>query len=183
MYYYATPPSTDEIYHHGIKGMRWGVRRYENPDGTLTPLGKRRKQAYKQNQKYKRATYDEINHLLKDKALKSKFGNAKDIDEYDLGERFANKADFYGLNTSGYRKARDQYDKYYTENYRDIYGWEKYLKKKKKADNKLRKYKNNKNVKRTYTEPVEVKTRSEYKKALAKGAKDFIIDGQRWHVT
>ena len=31
-----------EIQHHGIKGMRWGVRRYQNEDGTLTTAGKRR---------------------------------------------------------------------------------------------------------------------------------------------
>ena len=29
-----------ELYHHGIKGQRWGVRRFQNPDGTLTPEGK-----------------------------------------------------------------------------------------------------------------------------------------------
>ena len=30
------------INHSGIKGMKWGVRRYQNPDGTLTPAGKKR---------------------------------------------------------------------------------------------------------------------------------------------
>lgn len=32
----------NELYHHGIMGMRWGVRRYQNPDGSLTPAGKKR---------------------------------------------------------------------------------------------------------------------------------------------
>lgn len=31
-----------EIYHHGIMGMHWGVRRYQNADGSLTPEGKER---------------------------------------------------------------------------------------------------------------------------------------------
>ena len=34
--------NTDELYHHGILGQRWGFRRYQNPDGTLTPAGRRR---------------------------------------------------------------------------------------------------------------------------------------------
>ena len=29
----------DKLYHHGIKGQRWGVRRYQNKDGSLTPEG------------------------------------------------------------------------------------------------------------------------------------------------
>ena len=33
---------SDELCHHGILGMKWGVRRYQNNDGTLTSAGKRR---------------------------------------------------------------------------------------------------------------------------------------------
>ena len=31
-----------ELFHSGVKGMKWGVRRYQNKDGTLTPEGKKR---------------------------------------------------------------------------------------------------------------------------------------------
>lgn len=34
------PARSDELYHHGVKGQKWGVRRYQNEDGSLTPAGK-----------------------------------------------------------------------------------------------------------------------------------------------
>lgn len=33
---------SSELYHHGIRGQRWGIRRFQNEDGTLTPAGLRR---------------------------------------------------------------------------------------------------------------------------------------------
>ena len=36
------PDEREELMHYGIYGMKWGIRRYQNPDGTLTEAGKRR---------------------------------------------------------------------------------------------------------------------------------------------
>ena len=35
-------PYPNELYHHGIKGQKWGIRRYQNPDGSLTEEGKQK---------------------------------------------------------------------------------------------------------------------------------------------
>ena len=61
----------NELQHFGIKGMKWGVRRYQNKDGSLTPAGKKR---YDESGKKKEKTVEDYKEGLKktqsaDKAL------------------------------------------------------------------------------------------------------------------
>ncbi len=42
--YFAVDDKTDQLEHHGIRGQKWGVRRFQRADGTRTPAGKRREQ-------------------------------------------------------------------------------------------------------------------------------------------
>ena len=43
-YYYIC--NGDVLYHHGIKGQKWGVRRFQNKDGSLTAAGEKRYKDY-----------------------------------------------------------------------------------------------------------------------------------------
>lgn len=65
-----------ELYHHGIKGQRWGVRRFQNPDGTLTPEGIKRYQNPKNLKK-------DIQKSIKQKGSVYKIENAAVDNEFN----------------------------------------------------------------------------------------------------
>lgn len=53
-----------ELCHHGIKGQKWGVRRFQNKDGTLTPEGRKRLTA-RNNIIRNRGTTEDVNDIVK----------------------------------------------------------------------------------------------------------------------
>lgn len=80
--------SDSYLEHHGILGMKWGVRRFENKDGSLTPAGKKRYG----NKKSKRRTPSQVKedsmrrdvknrHILSDKDLDAKINRLRKENE------------------------------------------------------------------------------------------------------
>ena len=66
--------SNEYLAHHGIKGQKWGVRRFRNEDGTLTPAGKERYgngSSESDRSEKRRAWFDQAVKMGKDKPNKS----------------------------------------------------------------------------------------------------------------
>ena len=65
-YYAVEKKKVYDVQHHGILGQKWGIRRYQNPDGTLTPEGKERySKATDHEDRYKQAVYNGVVKQIK----------------------------------------------------------------------------------------------------------------------
>ena len=112
----------NELFHSGIKGMKWGVRRYQNEDGSYTEEGKER--YYKKNKKTALQQYREYNGNDNEKriaylesaldetsdsghSLRSKAAIYSELYELTGNREYANKANI-AANGASFRE--DQYD-------------------------------------------------------------------------
>lgn len=74
MYY----ESENYLAHHGIKGQKWGVRRFQNADGTRTAAGRKREKANRE------ADHDK---LVKSTNAKELYKNRKQLSDKELQDR------------------------------------------------------------------------------------------------
>lgn len=106
-YYYTT-----ELYHHGIKGQRWGIRRYQNYDGSYTQAGlKRYNTAVDEYEKIRDSQSSSMSERKDAKRnvkrayrqLKNDFRADEGKKLYDKGQRISkNLAIGVGANVGGY---------------------------------------------------------------------------------
>lgn len=96
---------SNELYHHGILGQKWGVRRFQNPDGTRTAAGKKRYEKYGglSNKEYKAEKWNIRKEFAKQSKINSQI---EDLTKqaYDLAEKY----DFDGDDGGGGSTAADR---------------------------------------------------------------------------
>ena len=99
------------LIHHGIKGMKWGVRRYQNKDGSLTPAGKKRV-----SKEYKKAAYAVGSKLTKN-------GTQMYMDAYNKAVNYMNNGRIEQYNAEQRKKYGENFAKRdgYVEDYERIF--------------------------------------------------------------
>ena len=116
-------PYPNELYHYGIRGQKWGVRRFQNPDGTLTSAGKQR-YGFKEEDNpvglkvkkgsllERRFAREEAMYTKYSNKTKEKIKNAEDEGDVVKKERLEKKQKAY---EAGIKKYQDMAEKYYSK--------------------------------------------------------------------
>lgn len=119
MWYYVVKDTPNELYHHGIKGMKWGVRRYQNKDGGLTYAGRKHllKEEYKSAKKSADRQYTKAAETWNKTTNRGTISNKKAdkalddaADKWAIERKSAKKS--YKQQKSEMKKAYKQSDEY-----------------------------------------------------------------------
>ena len=135
MAFYQYP---DYMYHYGVKGMKWGVRRYQNKDGSLTNAGKKHVSNYKTGLSLDRKVNQEARKLINsDSRLKKDFGDGTDDPMYleyvasgynistkSLRNSMVKSYDFYSKNSKSIKEGRKIAKKLLKEDAPYVYGYQ-----------------------------------------------------------
>lgn len=167
----------NELYHHGIKGQKWGVRRFQNPDGTRTEAGKKR---YIKNQ---------IKNLYGKDSIRN-FNNRKNLEKEMNDEVYSNKT-YQSLQKKNESDVKELDKLYNDKNYDEKYGNDPvFTKKVNDLSNKIHKNESEMfnietNIGKKYVDKfnnallsdigIKESDRDTWKKALEKTGNDYIV--------
>ena len=106
----------NELYHDGVIGMKWGIRRYQNKDGTLTDLGKRRyaRDMHERGDVQSKDLKNDAKRWVREDNARAKtladagaqgMKNAKDLHDKVVKEKVASRMDLSSMTDAQLREA------------------------------------------------------------------------------